>query len=66
MIEILIVVLVGLSCRVSLSTFHSTRIMSNRAGGNSRAAKYDHLIKLLLIGDSGKIVVSLAPVPYES
>eukprot|EP01039_Chlorochromonas_danica_P012948 gene12948-14930_t len=27
--------------------------MSNRAGGNSRAAKYDHLIKLLLIGDSG-------------
>lgn len=27
--------------------------MSNRAGGNSRAAKYDYLIKLLLIGDSG-------------
>lgn len=28
--------------------------MSNRAGGNARAAKYDYLIKLLLIGDSGK------------
>jgi hypothetical protein len=27
--------------------------MSNRAGGNARAAKYDYLIKLLLIGDSG-------------
>jgi hypothetical protein len=27
--------------------------MSNRAGGNSRASKYDYLIKLLLIGDSG-------------
>ena len=27
--------------------------MSNRAGGNTRAAKYDYLIKLLLIGDSG-------------
>lgn len=27
--------------------------MSNRPGGNSRAAKYDYLIKLLLIGDSG-------------
>lgn len=31
--------------------------MSNRAGGNARAAKYDHLIKLLLIGDSGKLVL---------
>lgn len=31
--------------------------MSNRAGGNSRAAKYDHLIKLLLIGDSGKFAI---------
>lgn len=28
--------------------------MSNRAGGNSRASKYDYLIKLLLIGDSGE------------
>jgi len=28
--------------------------MSNRNGGNSRASKYDYLIKLLLIGDSGK------------
>ena len=29
--------------------------MSNNkpAGGNSRASKYDYLIKLLLIGDSG-------------
>lgn len=27
--------------------------MSNRGGGNSRASKYDYLIKLLLIGDSG-------------
>mmetsp|Transcript_25114 Transcript_25114/g.51070 ORF Transcript_25114/g.51070 Transcript_25114/m.51070 type:complete len:212 (-) Transcript_25114:178-813(-) len=27
--------------------------MSSRAGGNSRASKYDYLIKLLLIGDSG-------------
>jgi Ras-related protein Rab-8A len=26
---------------------------SNRAGGNARASKYDYLIKLLLIGDSG-------------
>lgn len=30
--------------------------MSNRAGANSRASKYDYLIKLLLIGDSGKII----------
>lgn len=28
--------------------------MSNARGGNARSAKYDHLIKLLLIGDSGK------------
>lgn len=28
-------------------------IMSNRERGNNRASKYDHLIKLLLIGDSG-------------
>lgn len=28
--------------------------MASRAGGNSRASKYDYLIKLLLIGDSGK------------
>lgn len=27
--------------------------MSNRERGNTRASKYDHLIKLLLIGDSG-------------
>jgi Ras-related protein Rab-8A len=27
--------------------------MSSRAGGGGRAAKYDYLIKLLLIGDSG-------------
>ncbi len=31
--------------------------MSNRAGGNSRASKYDYLIKLLLIGDSGKFAL---------
>jgi len=29
--------------------------MSSRAGGNSRASKYDYLIKLLLIGDSGML-----------
>jgi hypothetical protein len=30
--------------------------MSNRQGGaNTRASKYDYLIKLLLIGDSGKL-----------
>jgi hypothetical protein len=28
--------------------------MSNRAAGGVRTAKYDYLIKLLLIGDSGK------------
>eukprot|EP01038_Epipyxis_sp_PR26KG_P006231 gene6231-8586_t len=27
--------------------------MSNRAGANSRASKYDYLIKLLIVGDSG-------------
>lgn len=31
--------------------------MSSRAGGNSRASKYDYLIKLLLIGDSGKFLL---------
>jgi hypothetical protein len=30
--------------------------MSSRPGGNTRAAKYDYLIKLLLIGDSGKFI----------
>jgi hypothetical protein len=31
--------------------------MSNARGGNARSAKYDYLIKLLLIGDSGKYLV---------
>jgi Ras-related protein Rab-8A len=32
--------------------------MSNRPGGGTRTAKYDYLIKLLLIGDSGKLKIS--------
>ncbi len=31
--------------------------MSGRAGGTTRTAKYDYLIKLLLIGDSGKLYI---------
>jgi Ras-related protein Rab-8A len=40
--------------------------MSNRAGGNSRASKYDYLIKLLLIGDSGASSCCLLLVPVVS
>jgi hypothetical protein len=40
--------------------------MANKGSGGVRSAKYDYLIKLLLIGDSGESLLALNFPPHGS